>query len=122
MIDQPELEEEYSSVRPYTVTRGRTRPSDALPIEALVRSIGGVRRGMSSESRRIIELTQGEYLSVAELSAHLKLPVGVVRVLVGDLSEQKLVRVDGLSATESASTPATTLSVLESVLNGISAL
>jgi hypothetical protein len=115
-------DEEYSSVRPYMVTRGRTRPSDALPIEALVRATSGVRRGMSSESRRILELAKDDYLSVAELSAHMNLPVGVVRVLVGDLSAQKLVRVDGLTASESSYTPATTLSILESVLNGISAL
>jgi hypothetical protein len=121
--DEPGLEdEEYSSVRPYTVTRGRTRPSDALPIEALVRATSGVRRGMSSESRRILELAKDDYLSVAELSAHMNLPIGVVRVLVGDLSAQKLVRVDGLTATESSYAPATTLSILESVLNGISAL
>lgn len=114
--------DEYSSVRPYTLTRGRTRPSSSLPIEALVRAMGEVRRGLDNEHRRIIELTRDEYVSVAEISAHLKLPVGVIRVLVADLSEQKLVRVDGLTATESSYTPATSLSVLESVLNGISAL
>jgi len=116
------VDEEYSAVRPYTVTGGRTRPSDTLPIEALVRSTGTVRRGMSSETRQILELAKDDYLSVAELSAHMKLPIGVVRVLVGDLSAQKLVRVDGLTASESSYTPATSLSVLESVLNGISAL
>lgn len=115
-------DEEYASVRPYTVTRGRTRPSDTLPIEALVRATSGFRRGMSSETRQILELAKDDYLSVAELSAHMKLPVGVVRVLVGDLSAQQLVRVDGLTASESSYTPATSLSVLESVLNGISAL
>ena len=116
------IDDEYSAVRPYTVTGGRTRPSDTLPIEALVRATSGVLRGMSSETRQILELAKDDYLSVAELSAHMKLPIGVVRVLVGDLSAQKLVRVDGLIASESSYTPASSLSVLESVLNGISAL
>ncbi|MFN8074752.1 MAG: DUF742 domain-containing protein [Kineosporiaceae bacterium] len=115
--------EDASTVRPYTVTGGRTRPSsEALPIEALVRAVGQPTPARSPEERRILELTAGQYLSIAEVSAHLKLPVGVVRVLVGDLADAELVRIDGLTATESAYNPASTLSVLESVLNGISAL
>ncbi len=115
--------EEASTVRPYTVTGGRTRPSsETLPVEALVQAVGTVGAGLTPEKRRILDLTSGTYLSVAELSAHVRLPIGVVRVLVGDLSEEQLVRVHGLAETESAYNPATTLSVLESVLNGISAL
>lgn len=110
-------------VRPYTVTGGRTRPSSAsLPIEALVETVGTPFPGLSPEKRRILELTDGQYLSVAEISAHLHLPVGVVRVLVSDLADDELVRVHGLAMAESPYAPATTLSVLESVLNGISAL
>ena len=59
-------------------------------------------------------------LSVAELSAHLHLPLGVVRVLVGDLADEGRVVVHRPSAT--TANPAADLKVLESVLNGISAL
>ncbi len=115
--------DEAAYVRPYTVTGGRTRPtSDALPIEALVQSSGSPDPSHTPEMRRILELTTGEYLSIAELSAHMHLPIGVVRVLVGDLADAKLVSVHGVTSTDSAYNPATTLSVLESVLNGISAL
>lgn len=115
--------EDASTVRPYTVTGGRTRPSsESLPIEALVRATGPAAPTCTPEERRILDLTSGQYLSIAEVSAHMKLPVGVVRVLVGDLADADLVRIDGLTANESAYNPASTLSVLESVLNGISAL
>jgi len=111
-----------STVRPYTVTGGRTRSStDLLPIEALVRSTGAGLR-MSGEKRRILELTDRQYLSIAELSAYIELPVGVVRVLVGDLSDERLVTIHGRIPTSSESAPSLPLSVLESVLNGISAL
>ncbi len=114
--------DETANVRPYTVTGGRTRSgSGDLPIEALVECLGDAGAQHAAESRRILELTAGDYLSVAELSAHLHLPVGVVRVLACDLADEGLVRVHGLTTTESHP-PATTLSVLESVLNGISAL
>lgn len=112
---------EAAYVRPYTVTGGRTRPSGTdLPFEALIEALTGARPDHSPESRRILALAAGQYLSVAELSAHLHLAVGVVRVLVGDLADEGAVRIHGLTTAPTA--PATTLSVLESVLNGISAL
>lgn len=114
---------EVAYVRPYTVTGGRTRPSGPdLPFEALVEALAGPRPQHSPESRRILDLSAGQYLSVAELSAHLRLAIGVVRVLVGDLADEGAVRVHGLTAVTSGPAPATTLSVLESVLDGISAL
>jgi len=95
------VDERAYAVRPYAITGGRTRAGARhhLPVEALV----------------------DQYLSVAELSAHIEVPVGVVRVLIGDLADEGLVRVHGLSSSTSSSA-ATSLSVLESVLNGISSL
>ena len=113
---------EVASVRPYMMTGGRTRPSCAeLPVEALVEAIGEGRPSQDPERRRIIELVTGQYLSVVELSAHLRLPVGVVRVLVGDLRDEGMVRVHGLAVTD-AYHPEASLRVLEGVLHGISAL
>jgi hypothetical protein len=118
-----ELVEEARVVRPYTLTRGRTRPGrDDLPLEALVRGVAAVGEIRdTAERRRILELTADEILSVAELSAHLSLPLGVVRVLVGDLADDGLVLVH--SGTPQSQAPAAAqLKVLESVLNGISSL
>ena len=74
----------------------------------------------TSERRRILELSTASILSVAELSAHLSLPLGVVRVLVGDLADEGLVVVH--TGSSSAAPAASNLKVLESVLNGISSL
>jgi hypothetical protein len=114
--------EEARVVRPYALTRGRTRPGRSdLPLEALVRVVAGATDPVgTSERRRIIDLTREQILSVAELSAHLSLPLGVVRVLVGDLADEGLVVVHTGSPT--AAPPAANLKVLESVLDGISAL
>jgi len=118
-----EFADEAPAVRPYAVTGGRTRPKgDALQIETLVTTKAVPQTRLTVEKTRILQLSQGQYLSIAELSAHVHLPVGVVRVIVGDLVEEGLVSVHGVTATESTYHPATTLSVLESVLNGISAL
>lgn len=124
-----EDEDEEISVRPYTITGGRTRSASAseVPLEALVEGLVEGKISDTPERRKILELTATQYLSVMELSAHIKIPVGVVRILVSDLQESKSVRIHGL--TPSMSTPgssqdntAATLSVLESVLNGIASL
>ena len=115
-------EEDAYTVRPYAVTGGRTSSTSAeLPVEALVQALGPADVTMTAEKRRILELTATDYLSIAELSAHVKLPVPVVRIVVGDLAESKKVRVHGTVRPDDYN-PSATLSVLESVLNGISSL
>jgi hypothetical protein len=115
-------DEDAYTVRPYAVTGGRTSSTSAdLPVEALVQALGPADVTMTAEKRRILELTATEYLSIAELSAHVKLPVPVVRVVVGDLADSKKVRVHGTTRSDDYN-PSATLSVLESVLNGISSL
>jgi hypothetical protein len=78
---------EANLVRPYTLTAGRTDTTVDLPLEAPVQSLqaGLAHRWPPGDPRgRIIHLCVGGP-SVAEISARLDLPVGVVRVLVGDL-------------------------------------
>jgi hypothetical protein len=119
---EDESVEEARVVRPYALTRGRTRPGRAdLPLEALVRRVpGSADPRPTTERRRILELADAGLLSVAELSAHLSLPLCVVRVLVGDLADEGLLLVPTSSTTSAP--PAANLTVLESVLNGISSL
>lgn len=113
-------------MRPYALTRGRTRHSGAaLPLEALVQAVSRPTVSDTPEQRRILELCSDKFESVAEIGAHLRLPLGVVRVVVGDLLESGQVRVHGLTAPSSSSSSSNSsisLSVLESVLDGISSL
>jgi hypothetical protein len=104
-----------SIVRPYALTGGRTRPEHAYPLEALVvTSLTGERfdSNRSPEARAICELC-AHSRSVAEIAAHLHVPYGVTRVLVGDLVDQGLVLVHG----QAAETPNADL--LERVLSGL---
>ena len=83
-------------VRPYMLTRGRTNSSLGVfelhaPVLALVAPEQLGRRA-TPEARRIIELCQTP-MSVAELSARLSAPVGVARVLVGDLVDARMIQV-----------------------------
>jgi signal recognition particle receptor subunit beta len=87
--------EETRLVRPYAVTGGRTTPRQQLALEALVCSTGYEPRDLSvlsSECRAILRFCV-DWRSVAEISAVLQLPVGVVRVLVADMSTDGVLRV-----------------------------
>ena len=80
-------------VRPYMVTGGRTRPKiDGLPLEALVTT---TRQGVAQSDRRLFEQRRvleecREPMSIAEVAAALDVPVGVARVLIGDLLDEGL--------------------------------
>lgn len=118
---------EARTVRPYAVTGGRVRAANSdLPLEALVEVLPGAAdtRGLPPEKRAILQHAAHTFVSVAELSALLRLPLGVVRVLVTDLAEAQYIRVHTSTpvSVHTGQSPALSLSVLESVLNGISAL
>ena len=91
--DVVDAHETGSMVRPYTKTGGRTRSDYDLAIEALVSTS---ERGRSPdaavrpEHRSICGLCL-DTRSVAEVAAHLRLPLGVARVLIGDMAGLGLV-------------------------------
>jgi hypothetical protein len=94
-----------SRVRPYALTGGRTHAGCVLLVETLVATIdepdgqfvptGDDWAGrVMPELRAIVELCRG-MRSVAEISALLRIPLGVVRVLISDLADQGRIRVYG---------------------------
>jgi len=106
-------------VRPYAMTGGRTRPRYQLAIEALVSTAADPERlrGQLPEHQRICQLCL-EVKSIAEISALLAIPLGVVRILVADLAEAGLVAIHQPGGDESAGgQPDVTL--LERVLSGL---
>ncbi|WP_373308579.1 DUF742 domain-containing protein [Amycolatopsis bartoniae] len=105
-------------VRPYFRTGGRTRPTYDLAIEALVstsergRSLDRVR---VPEHRSICGLCL-DTRSVAEVAAYLRLPLGVVRVLIGDVAGLGLVLVHTATA---AVGDRPSIEFMERVLSGL---
>ena len=106
--------------RPYTVTGGRTRPRGEGHfdlIDVVVATGAESRRAFSPgpEHRRILGLCQRPMV-VADLASALGLPVGVVRVLLGDLLYEDLI-----GASRQAQR-VTDRRLLQKVLNGLNAL
>jgi hypothetical protein len=81
-------------VRPYYMTGGRTRPAhDDLELETLVSTtaLGATSPKVSGVERRAIVSLCRDLLSIAEVSARLDLPLGVARVLIGDMADEGFV-------------------------------
>jgi Protein of unknown function (DUF742) len=82
-------------VRPYAVTGGRTRSDvgefDLIALVVATKPVSALGLGLAPEHVAIVRMCQHP-LSVAEVAAHLNLPVGVVRVLLGDLLDDGLIR------------------------------
>lgn len=123
-------------VRPYAMTRGRTRGAADVQLDLIALVIaesaqspydgpdGGsgddphTGHTLAPEHIDIVTRCREAPHSVAELAADLDLPVGVVRVLTGDLIDADLVRV-------SRPVPPAELpdeSILREVINGLRAL
>ncbi|SOJ53642.1 hypothetical protein MSIMFB_01141 [Mycobacterium simulans] len=82
-------------VRPYTLTAGRTDTNIDLPLEAPVQTLqsGSAHQWPPNDVRDSIIQRCVDSPSVAEIAAQLDLPVGVARVLVGDLVSSGYLRV-----------------------------
>jgi hypothetical protein len=110
-------------VRPYAITSGRTPSASAraqLDLSTQVMTLRTVtdQAGLTPEHLAIKQLCQRP-LSVAELAVHLDLPLGVVRVLCGDLIERGVV-ITRSPSTQPAAAPDREL--LQAVLDGLSKL
>lgn len=106
-------------VRPYAITGGRTRARTELDIESIVyRTPHGEKSGGSLplERGQILALLSSPQ-STAEISARLHLPLGVTRVILGDLIDEGYVAVNTRTATGRPD-----LRLLERVLDGLQAL
>lgn len=106
-------------VRPYSVTRGRTTPTSDIAIESL---LGATARGSQEapfagrDKQLITQLcTQGPQ-SLAEVAAHLQMPLGVARVLVADMVNDQMLTLHTQSGPEESHER---IQLLEQVLEGL---
>ncbi|MCZ9341085.1 DUF742 domain-containing protein, partial [Streptomyces sp. TRM76130] len=114
-------------VRPYSLTGGRTSFGHVLLVETFVGAaapeaaeedeepVNGPLRGIP-EMRTIVELCR-RLRTVAEIAALLRMPLGVVRVLLSDLADQGKIRVYGTGTGHGTGRPDRAL--LERVLSGL---
>jgi hypothetical protein len=121
-VDQRESAAEPSLVRPYTLTAGRTDSRVHLPLEAPVETLdtGRTPRWPAGDVRGDILALCNQRPSVAEIAARLSVPLGVARVLVGDLVDQGCLRVH--ATLDQSATPDERRELIGRTLRGLRAL
>jgi len=114
-------EEAGPVVRHYAMTSGRTRPTrgefDLITLIIATRSAESPDNTMQPEHGEILRLSQRP-VSVAEIATYLDLPVGTVRVLLGDLLDRGFIR----TRSPVPATQLPTERVFKAVLDGLRSL
>jgi len=102
-------------VRPFTICNGRTQPTISMDMLSMVRATGRVPRAhLEPEHSRALRLCT-EPTTVAEIAAHLRVPVVIAKILVCDLIDCSAVTI---RAPYPISDPKNR-SLLEKLLNGL---
>ncbi|MGC7093422.1 DUF742 domain-containing protein [Amycolatopsis lurida] len=117
LIPEP-VPAQRSLVRPYVLTKGRTKPKRHLAVETMIstRACAQWRDSRLGAEYHSVRAVCTEPKSVAEVAARLRVPLGVARVLLGDMAEQGLVSVHGAVATPGMRPD---LALMERVLTGL---
>lgn len=103
----------------YAVTGGRTRSAGRdLPLESLVTATDHWAGDLQKEYRVIIDMASAP-VSLVEIGAALRVPVGVARVLVSDLADAGYLVVHAPAPVDAAGRP--TPAVLTRLLDGLRA-
>lgn len=114
------LEDMSTRIRPYVLTSGRAQADTAaLDMITVVATVIELVEDVTlePEQRRVLDLCRTP-ASVAEVAAHLSLPIAVVKVLIADLAERGHVYTHTSHAPDSSSKR----DLLEAVLDGIQRL
>ena len=77
-------------VRPYTVSGGRTQPAADLRLITIVVTTGRPLGDLSPEHDEILGMCRRP-VSVAEVSARVRLPVAVIKILLADLLDWRAI-------------------------------
>ncbi|GAA2094049.1 DUF742 domain-containing protein [Actinomadura alba] len=108
-------------VRPYAVTRGRTRPQgddfDLMAVVTVTAQAPLDPRRLSPEHLRILQVCAVP-TPVVDVAVDVAVPLGVARVLLGDLRDEGLITL----VTEPETGKGPEEGVLREVLNGLRAL
>lgn len=109
-------------VRPYALTKGRTVPASGSYVGLIDMVVAEVQPRLPAEARlnrehqRLLDLCR-DPITVVDLASDANLPVGVVRVLLSDLSQWRALRLE-----QAPRGHVVDERLLRDVLNGLQAL
>ena len=114
----PPSRQRTGMVRIYTPTEGNAEPTRATRDETtlLFADSSVAREGLTPTAQQVMRLTLGGNLSLAEVSAHAKVPISIIRVVVSSLVASGHLIVRNPATAESQRED---VQLLESILSGL---
>lgn len=106
-------------VRPFALTHGRAQPVDELALEAVLvtTSQGHQLAHLSGHHKQQIAQLCAQPHSLAEISAHLRVPLGVANLLVTEMVDERMLTLHQPSTDDDQ--PQERIHILERVLEGL---
>lgn len=114
----PDQDAAPAVVRPYAWTRGRTTSQYRLELETLLSTTSSYAEhddAISSEHHAVAALCH-QPRSVAEVAALLRIPLGVARVLAGDMAGEGLLAIHDTASVDGESPDVV---LMERILSGL---
>lgn len=109
------IEDDVPRLRPFVVTKGRTTAQASVRVETLVEPAGDGNQARF-EKKKLLDRTLGKPISVAELSAHLNLPIGTTMTLVSEMLDEGLLSAHN---TLEESSGAANLDIMTRIINRV---
>jgi len=111
-------------VRPYALTGGRVRSATELALETIVVVTDTGRSATADTTTERMAITElaDDPISIVEISAHLSIPLGVARVLVGDMVTEGFLNTHHNDSASAQPGGRPDQRLLERVLNGLQAI
>ena len=115
------FEDAGPKTRPFVVTGGKTQTNASVRIEMLVESAGPNAKARF-EKAELLKLASGKSISVAELSAHLKLPIGTTMTLVGEMLDEGLLSAHATVETDESTDVAANIDIMSRIIKRVQEL
>jgi hypothetical protein len=118
IVELPADDPAAAAVRPYAWTRGRTTSQFRLELETLLSTTTAysVHDDATPSEHHAVAALCHQPRSIAEVAALLHIPIGVARVLVGDMATDGLLAVHDTASVDGESPD---LMLMERVLSGL---
>ncbi len=95
------VEDDVPRLRPFVITKGKTASQADVRVETLVQS-SVAHAAARFEKKKLLSMTGGHPISVAELSSHLGLPIGTTMTLVSEMIDEGLLEAHATMETSTA--------------------
>lgn len=115
------IEDEGPKTRPFVVTGGKTKSNATVRIETIVEPAGPNGKARF-EKADLLAMASERPISVAELSAHLKLPIGTTMTLVGEMIDEGLLSAHAIVETAEPTSVASNIDIMSRIIKRVQEL